>query len=324
MTCGFPRAYTAIAIHFKERQMSARPLGLRDFDLNLLRVLDALLVTRGVTSAAARLGLSQPAVSAALQRLRNQFRDPLLVRKKNRMLLTPLAEELRPALARVMGEIGTTLGGATNFDPAVSTRRFRVGATDYAAHVALPQIVRTMLAEAPGCMVEILPCDDDPLAALASRELDVVIADRWRVKSQREVSVLFDETFVSLARSDHPRLPEQVDLNSYLAEAHALIAPHGLTSGNVDHALRSLGRARRVALTVPYYLAASALIATTDLVLTLPRRIANDLHGDGRLRLFEPPLALQGFDVVCASHPRSASEAPIVWLQQLIQRIVWR
>jgi DNA-binding transcriptional LysR family regulator len=303
--------------------MSVQPLGLRGFDLNLLRVLDALLITRGVTSAAARLGLSQPAVSAALLRLRNHFRDPLLVRKRNRMLLTPLAEELRPALARVMGEIGTTFGGVTNFDPAVTRRRFRLGATDYAAHVVLPQIVRSMIAEAPACTVEILPCDDDPLSALASRELDVVIADRWRVKSQREVSVLFDETFISLARIDHPRLPEHVDLNSYLAEDHALIAPRGLTSGNVDQALRSLGRTRRVALTVPYYLAAAALVATTDLILTLPRRIASNLHCDGRLRLFEPPLAVPGFDVVCASHPRGASEMPIMWLQQLIQRIVW-
>jgi DNA-binding transcriptional LysR family regulator len=295
------------------------PKDLAQFDLNLLRVLDALLVTSGVGPAARRLKLGQPAVSGALARLRQVFNDPLLVRVGNRMTLTPLAEDLRPRVAAIIESIGQAIGQVVAFDPATTARRFRIGATDYACAVLLPEVVSLMNKDAPYATLEIVPCDDTVGDALAVRAVDLVVADRFRTRDLREARVLFTEGFACVARVDHPRLPPEVELDSYLAEGHALIAPNGVVPGNVDHALSQIGRRRKVVLSVPYFMAAAALVAKSDLILTIPRRVARTLSDDGRLRLFDPPTEVPGFDVVCAMHPRSAGDAPIAWFDKLVR-----
>jgi len=294
---------------------------LESFDLNLLRALDALLAARSVSGAARQLGLSQPATSAALARLREALGDPLLVRNGNRMVPTPLAEELRPRLARIVEEIGQALGAAAKFDPATTQRRFRIGANDYAALVVLAPLAARLRQLAPRATVEILPRAAAPEEGLAERELDLVVSDRFSLRGTRTVETLFHETFVSVARADHPRLPARVTLEAFLAEDHALISMRGLSPGVVDGALEALGRTRRVALTVPHYLVAPAIVATTDLILTLPRRVADgfaDLH---RLRVFPPPVALKGFDVAMASHPRSAADPSLRWLLRIVRAV---
>jgi DNA-binding transcriptional LysR family regulator len=296
--------------------------GLEIFDLNLLRVLDALLAARSVSGAARQLDLSQPATSAALSRLRAALRDPVLVRNGNRMVATPLAEELRPRITRILGDIGDALSAAAAFDPVTTERHFRIGANDYAALVLLAPLAQRLRRLAPRATLEILPYDNEPESGLITREMDLVVADRWTLRGMRDLETLFRESFVSIARADHPRLSRHPTLQEFLDEDHALISSHGVTPGVVDAALGALGRARRVALTVPHYLVAPMIVARTDLIMTLPRRIADSLPHAHGLRKFRPPVRLEGFDVAMAFHPRSNAEAPIQWLKQVLRALV--
>jgi DNA-binding transcriptional LysR family regulator len=296
-------------------------VNLESFDLNLLRALDALLVARSVSGAARRLELSQPATSAALARLRDALHDPVLVRNGNQMVATPLAEELRPRIARILEDIGDALSTAAKFDPVTTERRFRIGANDYAALVLLVPLVQQLRHLAPRATLEILPCDRAPDIALVTRELDLVVADWWTVRGIRGLETLFHESFVSIARADHPRLSQRPTLEEFLDEDHALISTQGVSPGVLDAALEALGHTRRVALTVPHYLVAPIIVAHTDLIMTLPRRVADRFAGVHSLRTFPPPVALEGFNVVMALHPRSVVEPAIQWLMQITRAV---
>ena len=300
-----------------QRQQS---VNLEQFDLNLLRVFDALLVTRSVSGAALRLGLSQPATSAALGRMRDALHDLILVRRGNRMQATALAEELHPRVERILGDISEALGATAKFEPATTTRRFRIGANDYASAALLAPLSQRLLASAPHAALEVFACDTAPELSLATRETDLIIADRWSVRGIRTVESLFHETFISIARVDHPRLSRRPTLEEFLAADHALLSPRGILPGVLDAALEKVGRARRVALTLPHYLAAPGIIAHTDLIMTLPRGVV--LHaGTAGLRTFAPPLATPGFDVVMAFHQRAWAEPAVEWLMQQVRAI---
>jgi DNA-binding transcriptional LysR family regulator len=296
-------------------------LNLERFDLNLLRVLDALLSERHVSAAARRLGLSQPAVSSALSRLRKTLGDPLLTRVGNGMALTPLAVELQPRVARALDDIGIALSAAIRFDPATTRRVFRIGADDYSSVVLLAPLVARMRQECPHATLEIWPYEDLFEERLAMRDWDLAVADQWALRGWRHCDVLLHENFVSVARVGHPRLRAQVSVEEFLAEEHALVSRRGRTPGVVDAALESITLRRRVALTLPHYFAASAMIAATDLVMTLPRRVAQRICAQDQVRSFDTPLALEGFDVAAAHHPRSTGDAGIRWLRQAIQEI---
>lgn len=291
------------------------------FDLNLLRALDALLVTRSVSGAAKRLNLSQPATSAALARLREALHDPLLVRAGNRLLATPLAEELQPRVARIIEDIGDALGISASFDPATTRRRFRIGANDYSTLVLLTPLAQRLRQMAPHATLEILPLPTMPDLALSNRELDLVVADGYRLRELREYEILYHESFVSIARNDHPRLPAQPTLDDFLGEDHVLLSMRGVSPGAVDTVLEAMGRSRRIALTLPHFLVAPFIIAQSDLVMTLPSRVVDFLAVEHALRSFTPPLALKGFDMVMAWHARSAADPPVQWLRRLLGEI---
>jgi DNA-binding transcriptional LysR family regulator len=302
---------------------AARVDGLKfaSFDLNLLRVFDALLATRSVSSAAARLGLSQPATSSALARLRKTIGDPLLVRNGNRMVATSLAEELRPRIARALADIEVALSSATRFDPLNSVRRFRVGANDYAALVLLAPLVKRLQQTAPHATLEVLPLSQSSPAELDTRELDLIIADRWHLREVRNLETLFQESFVSIARIDHPRLSQNPTLKEFLREGHALISAQGSVPGIVDYALEAQGHFRRVVLTVPHYLAAPIMVSQSDLIMTLPSRIVKLLSDTHALRTFAPPIAVSNFDIVMAFHSRSPSEPATRWLMDAVRAV---
>jgi DNA-binding transcriptional LysR family regulator len=178
-----------------------------------------------------------------------------------------------------------------------------------------------MRREAPHAVLEIWPYEELFEERLAVRDWDLALTDSWALRTWRHCDILFHETFVSIARVGHPRLGEKVGLESFLAEEHALVSRRGRTPGVVDLQLEPLARRRRVALTLPHYLAASAMIAETDLVMTVPRRVAERVCAVDAVRCFETPLELEGFDVAAAYHPRSSGDAGIAWLRKLLSEI---
>lgn len=296
-------------------------MDIRHIDLNLLKTLDALLAGPGVSGAARRLGLSQPATSAALARLRDLLGDPLLVRRGNRMMATPRAEALRPLLRTLLDDVAAMLASGDSFDPATSTRRFRVLANEYATLAVLMPLVERLRRSAPGIDIEILPFARDFEERLASHGCDLVVGDAPSLSPSRHVEMLYRDAFVSLCRHDHPRLGKELSLEQFLAEDHILVASADGAPSGVDRALTALGRSRRVAVRVPHLLVAAATISATDLVGTLPRRLAESCSAAYGLRLFETPLELASFEVGFAWHPRSAADAATRWLKDELRSV---
>jgi DNA-binding transcriptional LysR family regulator len=272
-------------------------------DLNLLRSLDALLVERHLTRAAKRVGLSQPAMSHGLSRLRSHFNDPLFIRGRRGLEPTARALQLAKPLREAMALLERALSNEV-FDPKVSTKTFSLATADYGAFVLLPRLIERLAREAPKVDHWTRTVADDPGAQLARGDVDAMLT----VQAAREdtsslhTRQLFTERFVCVVREGHPRVRRRLDLDTWIDLPHCLIAPRGMPGGIVDHALAALERTRRVACAVPHFLVAPHIVANTDLVLTVGERVAHALAKLLPLRVVAAPVELPGFAISLTWH----------------------
>lgn len=290
---------------------------LAALDLNLLVVLEALVDTRSVTAAADRVGLTQSATSHALARLRTTLGDPLFVRSRAGLVPTEralaLAGPLRDALERLRRAVAPPVA----FDPATAKRTFVVCTADYTELVLLPTLMGRFARSAPGIDLRLITSDGDPMEQLAQAEADVFIGpvipqyDRADIRERR----LFDEHFVCIVRADHPNIPKRWTLAQFAALDHAFIAPRGRPGGTVDTVLERHGLTRRIALTLPHFLVAPFIVATTDLVLTIPNRVARTFATFLPLRIVEPPTDIPGFTMSLLWHDRRHHDPGHEWLR---------
>jgi DNA-binding transcriptional LysR family regulator len=295
-------------------------------DLNLLIALRALIVERHVTRAAARVRLTQPAMSHALARLRSVLGDPLLVRTRSGMMLTPRAEELAEPLERVLADVSKLIAPVERFDPAKSKRAFRIGTSDYVELVLMPAVLDRVWREAPNVTIHLRMLADLGSNELEGDKVDLVIAPRdtpglrqGGVRAQR----ILTERFVCVVREDHPSVGKRLTLDQFVALPHALITPRGHTGGLVDTALAKIGRRRRVALEVPHFLVAPFLVERTDMILTLAERIARALGPSVRLRMLTPPaeLELPGFELSAVWHERNNEDPALTWFRGIVAAV---
>lgn|SRR5262245_13968511 len=293
-------------------------MDLRDVDLNLLVTLDTLLGERSVSRAARRLKRSQPAVSAALARLRDLLNDRLLVRRGSGMVPTPYGKSLEAPLRSVLSELARTLE-PTSFDPSASTQIFRIATTDYASFTLFPAFMRRLRSVAPNVRIELWPLDERVSDRLSDRELDLAVADDWSIRHLSDRETLYSERFVCVVRRDHPRIRRS--LERFLAEKHVLVSARGRVAGNVDGVLELIGRQRDVVLTLPHFLAVPAIIAETDLVVTLAERVARRLSDSASLRVMQPPFAVPGFDVAMAWNPITENDPAVDWMRREIRNV---
>jgi len=296
---------------------------LAGLDLNLLRVLDALLAERHVTRAARRLGLTQPACSHALGRLRRALGDPLLVRGPGgAMLPTARAEAIAPTLRAALVQLAAAVEGDPGFDPATARRRVRIATSDYAELVVLPELIAAIGRAAPGVdlwVVPIPPARDARVEMLASGAADVVIGPPRRdwpagVYERR----LFDERFRCVVRRGHPAAGKRMTLARYCALSHVLVAPRGSAGSLVDDALAARGRSRRVAVAVPHFLVVPHLVAGSDLIATLAGRVVDAYADAVGLEVMAPPLELAGFAISMTWHERVHHDPAQRWLREQI------
>ncbi len=300
----------------------APPL-LAGVDLNLLLALDALLREENVTRAGRRIGLSQPAASHALSRLRDLLDDPILVREGGIMRQSQLARRLAPQVQRALSEVEGALFGHRRFEAATSTRTFRLAANDYCGAVVLPELVSRVHGAAPRTRLDVhAQRGSAPLAELARGELDLALGTFLELSPDLETHTLFEEKFVCLVRRGHPAARRRLTVEAYAALDHVLIVSPDYGPGVVDHALSKLGLKRNVAVRVPHYLVAPSIVAKTDLILTAPARIAHGLAQTAGLRVLDPPLELPAFSVVATWHPRADSDPAILWLRAELSRTV--
>ncbi|CAN5731192.1 LysR family transcriptional regulator [soil metagenome] len=291
---------------------------LAGVDLNLVLALDALLAERHVTRAAVRLGITQSAASHALGRLRELLGDPLLVRgARGAMTPTPRAEQLAPQIHGVLVALAGALRGDV-FDPATTRRTFRIGTSDYVELVVLPRLTERLARIAPGIDLWVHSYGEHGDDELAAGTLDVVLGPpRGAARPAGSYEkLMFDESFTCILRAGHPLAESKLTLARYCSAPHLLIAPRGTPGSFVDSALAGLGRSRRVAVAVPHFLVVPYIIAGSDLVATLPNRVAALFTETLGLVMLAPPIQIPRFEISIAWHERNHHDAPHRWLRE--------
>jgi DNA-binding transcriptional LysR family regulator len=298
---------------------------LSSVDLNLLVALDALLAERSVTRAAARVGITQSAMSHTLARLRAQFRDEILVRGAGGMVPTTRAAVLGEAVGKALADIARALSPPRPFDPRTAEARVTIGTSDYAELVLLPKLFKRLTDEAPGIDLRVLPVDVDLATPLSSGALDIVIAPLREDEAGPGILArrLFDESFVCVVRRGHPLERQRLTVARFAAASHALIAPRGNEGGFVDEALAKLGHKRRVAVAVPHFLIAPHLVASSDVILTLAERVARVLAEPLGLAVLAPPkeLALRSFTMSAIWHERTRADPALSWVRGVLAEV---
>lgn len=300
---------------------SIHGMNLRTLDLNLLRVLDALLAERNVTRAAARLHLSQPALSNALARLRRALDDPLLVRTPRGMVPTPRAAALAVPVHRALADLEEALGNR-GFNPATSDQVFRLAATDYVEFVLFPPLIRRLRAIGSRIALHVAPLEETVKAdALARGDIDLALGYFRRPDENLHTRALFDERFVCLVRRHHPVVRRRLTLKQFVALDHVLVAPRGVAYGMVDEQLERRGLARRIALAIPHFLQVPFVVAETDCIATLAERVAQRFVTLLPLKIFPPPLEVPGFPVSILWHTRTQHSPAHRWLREQLVEI---
>lgn len=290
---------------------------LRRVDLNLLIVFETLMYERSVTRAAEKLFLGQPAISAALARLRNLFDDPLFVRTGRSMEPTARANEIFALLSPALDSISTAVSRATDFDPATSTAVFRIGLSDDVEFALLPPLLRRLRAEAPGVVLVIRRANYLLMPnLLASGEISVGVSytDELPANAKRKV---LRRSKPRLLRADS--VPGAISLDDFCARPHALVSFAGDLTGFIDEELEKLERKRRVVLAVPQFNGLGTLLAGTDIVATVPDYTAATLTAAGGLRADELPLPTRTFELHMAWRGAQDNDPAERWLRSRIQ-----
>lgn len=273
-------------------------------DLGLLAWLDALLQEGSVTGAAKRVGLSTPAMSHALARIRERLGDPILVRSGRGMLLTPRAQALKAQVHGVVTEARRVLEPERPFVAGELSRTFVVHATDYVLTVLGATADRILRQEAPQACVRFVPNTPDDSAMLRDHGSDLAVGIYGDLPQEMRNRQLLTDRFVCVVRRGHPAAARRFTLEQFVAIPHIQVAPRGLPGGYLDDVLRERGLSRNVARAVPYFVTALQLVAETDYVLTISERIARRYAAGLGLALLEVPLKLRPYALSLVWHPR--------------------
>jgi DNA-binding transcriptional LysR family regulator len=293
------------------------PMNWGAFDLNLLIVFDAVMQERSVTRAGSRIGLSQPAMSHALNRLRHMLKDDLFIRTPEGMVPTPRAELLAQPLRNALSEMQLALE-PTSFDPAASDRRFAIAANNYAAVVLAPPLVAAVAAAAPAVRLDLRPSGTlDIVDRLDRGDLDLALGSMESPGERFASAPLLEDAFVLAMRSGHPASRSKLTAAAFAGLPHLEISSSGEDTGFVDRWLSERGLARRIALRAPY-LSAAPILAQSDLVATLSRRIAQEFVRNHPLELRKPPYESPRVRTLMLWHRRLDRQPGHRWLRGVV------
>jgi DNA-binding transcriptional LysR family regulator len=291
-------------------------MNVQDIDLNLLRVFDAVLRERGVTPAAGRLRLTQPAVSNALARLRGLLGDALFIRTPEGMEPTPFARALAEPVRQALALLESALAHGPGFEPSTSARTFRFYMSDLGQIEFLPPLVERVQGVAPGLHLEAVALEVEDIGeALAAGALDLAIGFLPGLAAPVRRRALFRDPYLCLMRADHPI--QTFTKKRFLEASHALVTYRG---GHrvIEEALQRAGLARRIALRVPHFTVLPMVLERTDLILTLPARVARVYEKRGRLKALPPPVPIPPAEVAVHWHERFEADPGNRWLRDLV------
>jgi DNA-binding transcriptional LysR family regulator len=299
---------------------------LEALDLNLLLVFEALVAEQNVTRAAARIGLTQPAMSSALARLRQFLGDPLFERTGGRMQPTRRARQLIGPIGEALMRIRSALE-AEPFRPEESPREFRIVATDYVELMVVPQLLAELARVAPHVVVRILAAPalfDPPQALLQSGTADLAIGFYAQTASQLVSLKLFDERFVCVVRKDQPLPRNRLDLRTFLTIPQIRMIYGAATDGPgmTDTVLQARGLERRIGAIVAHLTAVPRLVAATGFLGVVPERFARAEAPRHRLRILDSPVPLPPISCALLWHERAQFDPGLLWLRDLIERVL--
>ena len=290
-------------------------------DLNLLVALDALLAERNVTRAARRLGLSQPALSAQLARLRDLFGDPLFLPAQRGMTPTARAIELEAPVRQALDQVHGVLAGGRSFDPATANLTVAIAGSDYVQLAVIAPLVLDLRVRAPRLRIAIRQLDGNVLGQqMEAGVVDLAVMTPSTAPPALRTRRLFHERYVTIARRRHPRLNGKLTLDDFTALEHIVVSPRGGgLSGPVDTALGKLGRERRIAVSAASFLFVPELVARSDLIATVPERLVRE-RAD-RLQVLEPPLPVEGFTIGLVWHERTHRHPAHRWVRERVRTL---
>jgi DNA-binding transcriptional LysR family regulator len=293
---------------------------LSDIDLNLLVLFQRLLTDRRVSVAAAALGLSQPAASNALNRLRKLLGDDLFLRTSHGMEPTPYALQLAEPVALALGTLHSALNVRSSFDPATSTRSFTLAMTDVGEIYFLPVLMEALAVQAPGVTIRAVTVSDSALKEdMGSGQIDLALGLLPQLQAGFFQQALFRQRYVCLMRSGHALAAHKtLSVRAFSGAEHVRVVSTGTGHGQVDDALVRQGIQRRLRLTVPHYVALGQVLASTDLIATVPERFAQRVAGPFQLTLRALPVELPEASIHQFWHARLQRDPGCQWLRGLI------
>jgi DNA-binding transcriptional LysR family regulator len=294
-------------------------MNVQDIDLNLLRVFDAVLRERGVTAAAARLGLTQPAVSNALARLRALCGDALFVRTAAGMDATPFARGVAEPVRQALALLESALAHGPGFDPATSTRGFRFYMSDLGQAEFLPPLVERVQKVAPGLRLEAVAADLEHIAdALGAGAIDIAVGFLPALGPPIARRALFRDPYLCLMRAAHPAAEARLTRKRFQEASHVLVTYRGGGHRVIEEALERAGVSRRIALRVPHFTVVPMVLERTDLILTLPARVARLYERQGKFKTLPPPIPMPPAEVAVHWHERYEADPGNRWLREQV------
>ena len=302
---------------------------LSSFDLNLLRILDALLTEHSTVKAGKRLGLSQPAVSSALSRLRHALGDELFFRNGQKLEATQFALSLHEPLQEILSGIETLIRSET-FDPATASDRFRISGSDFFAEMLMPQLADRLAIDAPSMrvhLVDLVP--DNRVDALEHYDIDFALIPETKLPKWAVGQAAFRSSFSIIARKKHPRITEVrvtngevFPLDLFCELGHVLFSTEGSPSGLGDEALARAGRTRNISMTLPVFSGVYRAVAGSDLIALLPTALAHRVADSANLDVFQPPIPVGTVPLSLIWHRRHSARPVHQWLRSRILEIL--
>lgn len=299
-------------------------MNLQSFDLNLLLAFESLMIERNVTRAAKRIGLSQPAMSNALSRLRRTFDDPLLVRTPEGMAPTAAAHSLIVPVRAALAQLRAALEERPAFDPTASKRTFHLATSDHVEIALIAPLVTKLLGKASRVSLRLTrprAIFQPPAVHALADSIDLAIGffpDVPALDASIHSEVLWEESSVVLARKNHPRIKGKLTLRQFAAEHHAAVFYKTEGQGFIDTLLEQRGLARRAAVIVGHFASIPFVVAASDLIATVPDRTADHFAKQLKLQVLPVPIAIPPFRMTMLWHERMEADLAHAWLRELI------
>jgi len=298
-------------------------------DLNLLVYLDVLLREQNVTRAAEQLGITQPAMSNGLRRLRDLFNDPILVRSSSGMKPTERALDVQPKVRKILTETQFLLEPKQDFKPLTSKRVFRIMASDYAEATLFPKLIKNIRSEAPNIILDVLTPSDVSYQDLEQGRVDMAINRFNEIPQSFHQTTVWTDTFSCLVNSNNPA-SKNFGLKTYLEAQHVWVSKTGMGVGFginpeksgglgwIDQALSRIGQKRKISVFTRHYQMPGLLVQNNDLIATLPTKVAVMQAENSDLEVKEPPFYIPEFELKMAWSPMLHHNPAHQWLRRLI------